>query len=129
VSTGEAITTSGAIEEARANVSSNLPENTFREDFSAESMNHEFDFTHLQGLESHYQHKGYWSIFLMSCIGVMIVFQSVLLTLVGFHVMDFSQYEWLLPALLVQNLAQVVGLATFAVKALFDKRTRRDDAV
>jgi hypothetical protein len=49
----------------------------------------------------------------------MVVFQSVLLGLVGAGIWDFSAYDWLLPALLVQNLAQVIGLAVFVVKALF----------
>jgi hypothetical protein len=49
----------------------------------------------------------------------MVIFQSVLLGLVGAGIWDFSRYAWLLPALLVQNLAQVIGLAVFVVKALF----------
>lgn len=55
----------------------------------------------------------------MGLMGVMILFQSYLLLKVGVGDWDFSKYEWLLPALLVQNLAQVVGLAVFVVKALF----------
>jgi hypothetical protein len=39
--------------------------------------------------------------------------------MVGVDVWSFTKYEWLLPALLVQNLAQIVGLAVFVVKALF----------
>ncbi len=49
----------------------------------------------------------------------MVVFQSFLLWMVGGGFWDFSEYEWLLPALLAQNLAQIVGLAVFVVKALF----------
>jgi len=49
----------------------------------------------------------------------MLAFQSYLLVMVGRGVWDFSAYEWLLPALLVQNLAQVVGLSVWAVKYLF----------
>ena len=55
----------------------------------------------------------------MGLMGVMILFQSYLMFKVGVGDWDFSKYEWLLPALLVQNLAQVVGLAVFVVKALF----------
>ena len=49
----------------------------------------------------------------------MIIFQSVLLGMVGAGVWDFTKYQWLLPVLLAQNLAQVIGLAVFVVKALF----------
>lgn len=99
----------------------------FEHSFEAASLDAEFDYAHLKGLTSHYHHKGCWSYFLMFCIGSMIIFQSVLLWLVGLNRMDFSQYTWLLPALLVQNLTQIVGLAAFAVRSLFDKRSRKDD--
>jgi hypothetical protein len=51
----------------------------------------------------------------------MISFQSFLLYEVGVGAWSFEKYTWLLPALLVQNLAQIVGLAVFVVKALFTK--------
>ena len=74
---------------------------------------------HLAGARDHYLHIGKWSKFLMSAIGGMILFQSALLTLVGLGWLDFTQYEWLLPVLLVQNLGQIVGLALYAVRYLF----------
>jgi hypothetical protein len=49
----------------------------------------------------------------------MVGYQSFLLYKVGTGAWDFSKYQWLLPSLLVQNLAQIVGLAVFVVKALF----------
>lgn len=76
-------------------------------------------YAHLKGLNDHYKHKGYWSYFLMGLMTVLIIFQSILLGLVGGGVWDFSKYDWLLPALLVQNFAQVIGLAVFVVRALF----------
>lgn len=85
-------------------------------------------YEHLQGTKDHYKHKGMWSWFLMAAIGGMVVFQSALLVLVGAGVLDFSQYDWLLPALLVQNLGQVVGLAVYAVRFLFsDIRGNSDE--
>jgi hypothetical protein len=74
---------------------------------------------HLVGLKSHYQHKSYWSTCLLMLVIGLMVFQSVLIVFVGLNRMDFNNYQWLLPALLVQNLAQVVGLAVFVVRALF----------
>lgn len=87
----------------------------FRRQSSAAQM----EYAHLQGLRDHYRHKGRWSTFLMFVMAGMVLFQSVLLGLVGAGIWDFSRYAWLLPALLVQNLAQVIGLAVFVVKALF----------
>jgi len=87
--------------------------------FSRESAAAQMEYAHLQGIRDHYRHKGRWSTFLMWVMAGMVIFQCVLLGLVGAGVWDFSQYEWLLPALLVQNLAQVIGLAVFVVKALF----------
>jgi hypothetical protein len=71
------------------------------------------------GRRGHYQHKGRWSWFLMAMMAGMLAFQSLLLGLVGADIWDFEGYEWLLPALLVQNLAQIAGLCVIVVKALF----------
>lgn len=87
--------------------------------FRTVSIESEERYEHLKGLREHYRHKGRWSNFLMLVMLGMVVFQSVLLGLVGAGIWDFSQYEWLLPLLLVQNLAQIIGLAVFVVKALF----------
>ncbi|MGS4883619.1 hypothetical protein [Roseibium sp. MB-4] len=83
------------------------------------SIDAQVQYAHLQGIKDHYWHKGKWSWFLMAAVGGMIIFQSVLLWKVGKGELDFTQYEWLLPALLVQNLGQVIGLAAYAVKYLF----------
>lgn len=78
-------------------------------------------YEHLKGLAAHYRHKRYWSIFLMSVIFMMVVFQFNLLVKVGTGQWDFKDYEWLLPALLVQNLTSIIGLALIVVKELFSK--------
>lgn len=87
--------------------------------FRETSVKSEVDWTHLKGLQSHYWHKKLWSFFLMALMASMVAFQSFLLVKVGLGEWDFSKYQWLLPALMVQNLAQVVGLAVFVVKSLF----------
>lgn len=97
----------------------NSLERTFNRRFSNASIEGQEKYEHLKGLRDHYKHKGRWSNFLMGVMAAMVIFQSVLLGLVGAGVWDFSAYDWLLPALLVQNLAQIIGLAVFVVKALF----------
>lgn len=87
--------------------------------FSSLSVESEAKYTHIAGLKDHYKHKARWSYFLMFLMFTMVLFQSILLYEVGIGAWDFSKYAWLLPALLVQNLAQIVGLAVFVVKALF----------
>lgn len=86
---------------------------------SQEAYNRLQTATRLQGLQEHFRHKKYWSYFLMGVMFVMIFFQSVLLGLVGAGIWSFKDYDWLLPALLAQNLAQIVGLAVFVVRSLF----------
>jgi hypothetical protein len=76
-------------------------------------------FADLTGRKGHYAHKGHWSFFLMSMMAAMILFQSIVIALVGADIWDFEGYDWLLPALLVQNLAQIAGLCLIVVKALF----------
>lgn len=77
------------------------------------------EYEHYLGVKQHYQHKGRWSEFLLLAIAGMIFYQMGLLILVGLNWLDFSDYDWLLPGLLVQNLAQIVGLSIYAVKNLF----------
>ncbi|MEP7349417.1 MAG: hypothetical protein ABI668_05630 [Sphingorhabdus sp.] len=98
----------------------------YREIFSQSEMQGQIEYEHLKGLRDHYRHKSRWSWFLMAVMGAMIAFQMLLLKYVGLGVWDFTEYEWLLPVLLVQNLAQVIGLAVFVVKALF-KDVRKGD--
>jgi hypothetical protein len=94
-------------------------EGIYRKKFSRDSIEAQAKYEHLQGLKDHYKQKGHWSTFLIILMGAMVVFQCVLLGMVGAGQWDFSEYEWLLPALLAQNLAQIVGLAIFVVKSLF----------
>jgi hypothetical protein len=77
-------------------------------------------YIHLTGLEDHYSLKKIWAYGIMLIMAGMLIFQSTLLGLVGDGVWSFKDYRWLLPALLVQNLAQIAGLAYIVVKALFN---------
>jgi hypothetical protein len=87
--------------------------------YETEAVKSEIAWAHLSGLQDHYKHKGRWSYFLMGLLTCMIAFQSALLWCVGLGVWDFTKYDWLLPALLVQNLGQIIALAYVVVKSLF----------
>lgn len=100
-------------------------ERQYIEDFDKEAVDQQVRYAHLRGIQDHYKHKERWSNFLMGVIALMLVFQSVLLVQVGRGAWDLTAYEWLLPALLVQNLAQVVGLSIWAVKYLFSDISRQ----
>lgn len=94
-------------------------EKGFLRRFSTRSIESEERYARLTGLRDHFRHKGWWSFFLMFLMFGMVVFQCVLLGMVGSGQWDFTEYDWLLPALLGQNLAQIVGLAVFVVRSLF----------
>lgn len=89
--------------------------------FNQRSVGSQEQYARLKGLEDHYRHKGNWSYFLMALMTGMIGFQTWLLIEVGRGNWDFTAYSWLLPALLAQNLAQIVGLAVFVVRSLFSE--------
>lgn len=95
------------------------------EEYRLRSIKTEVDYAHLEGIKDHYKHKGKWSTFLMLAVAGMLLFQSFLLLEVGLGRLNFRDYEWLLPALLVQNLGQVIGLAVYAVKYLFSDITNQ----
>lgn len=94
-------------------------EREYLTNFRVGSVDQQTRYIHLTGIRDHYRHKGRWSNFLILAIASMLIFQSYLLIKVGKGNWVFSDYDWLLPALLVQNLAQVVGLSVWAVKYLF----------
>lgn len=97
----------------------------YLEEYRLRSIQTEVDYAHLEGIRDHYKHKGNWSTFLMLAVAGMLLFQSFLLCEVGLGRLDFKDYEWLLPALLVQNLGQVIGLAVYAVRYLFSDITNK----
>jgi hypothetical protein len=94
-------------------------ERRFGSEFDRNAVEAEVAWANLSGLQDHYKFKGHWSVFLMVVLGSMTVFQWLLLVMVGFGLWDFTSYDWLLPALLVQNLGQIIGLAFIVVKSLF----------
>lgn len=96
-----------------------VQERRYADAFESDAVAQQAAYVHLSGISDHYRDKGLWSKFLMGAIAAMLGFQSLLLLMVGFGWWDFTSYEWLLPALLVQNLTQVVGLSVWAVKYLF----------
>lgn len=49
----------------------------------------------------------------------MVIFESILVMCVGFGWWDFTKYSWLIPTLMIQFLAQIVGLGLLVVKSLF----------
>lgn len=106
------------VEQHQGSIANNLQREWARR-FRSVSVESEEKYEHLKGLREHYIHKGRWSNFLMLVMLGMVGFQCFLLGMVGAGEWDFTKYEWLLPLLLVQNLAQIIGLAVFVVKSLF----------
>ena len=78
---------------------------------------------HLQGISDFYRSRRQWSAFLIGCIGVSLAFQMVLTFLVGWRVLDFTQYRWFLPIVASENFVQIVGLAIIVLKWLFSGAT------
>jgi hypothetical protein len=113
-----------SVEDALGDLSSDVPESRqleyeFEEFFSRRSVVSEELWIKLQGLKDHFTHKKRWSWLLMAIIGGMVAYQAVLIWMIGLGKLDFSQYEWLLPTLMIQYLTQIVGLAVFVVRSLF----------
>lgn len=87
--------------------------------FTMQAVDVERGFANLLGLRDHFRHKKYWSWFLMTIMAFMVVFQSLVIWMVGGGYWDFTKYAWLLPTLMIQYLAQIAGLALVAVRSLF----------
>lgn len=85
-----------------------------------DEITRQLSFAKLTAFTNHHESKKHWSLFMMATMAALVLFQMILLAKVGAGKWDFTAYEWLLPLLLVQNFAQIVGLALVVVKALFD---------
>lgn len=120
----EVLSEVSGIDQSEASESSRY-ELDYLEEYRLRSIKTEVDYAHLEGIRDHYKHKGTWSTFLMLAVAGMLLFQSFLLLEVGLGRLNFKDYEWLLPALLVQNLGQVIGLAVYAVRYLFSDITNQ----
>jgi len=116
------------LKEGLAEIEDVSAQEAWLEGFNAESADQEAKYVRLQALRDHFAHKGKWSYFLMFLMLLLVGFQCLLLGLVGGKVWDFSDYDWLLPLLLVQNFAQIVGLAVFVVRSLFTSMGRSEGA-
>ncbi|MCR5941847.1 hypothetical protein FG152_13585 [Ochrobactrum sp. XJ1] len=101
-------------------VPTDQPEPVSQIESDPDSIDRELDFERLKAFKNHHDSKKQWSDFMIDVMTILIGFQMVLLIMVGFGWWDFSKYEWLLPLLLVQNFAQIVGLALVVVRSLFD---------
>jgi len=110
-----------SLQELRQDVSAGTGDNpeALKKLYEQDAIESKKAYAQLSGLQRHYSHKAWWSLFLMVAMASMIGFQSYLLYKVGSNQWNFEAYDWLLPALLVQNLAQIAGLCVIVVKALF----------
>ena len=113
-----------SVESALEDLNSSPPEDrefeyAFEEEFSYRSVEAETLWTKLQGLKDHFKHKKIWSWALLVAMIWMVLFQSGLLVAIGLGKLDFASYDWLLPTVMIQYLAQIVGLAVFVVRSLF----------
>ena len=79
----------------------------------------EEQYSDLKAKQDRYRHKNIWSWLLLGCVVAVFAFQFTLIALIGCGIWDFKAYEWLLPALLLQNFGQIAGLAFIVVKSLF----------
>lgn len=93
----------------------------YEQTFSNESIEREAQFIRLQALKDHFKLKKEWSGFIKKTLIFLLGFQSILLLLVGFDFLNFRDYKWLLPTLLIQTLAHVSALAVIVVNSLFDR--------
>lgn len=74
---------------------------------------------HLQGIKDFYDSRKTWSIFLICCIALSLIFQITLTFLVGKGILNFVEYKWFLPIIVSENFIQIVALATIVLKWLF----------
>jgi hypothetical protein len=60
-----------------------------------------------------------WSVFLIIWISSLLIFQIALTGLIGGGRLDFTKYQWFLPAVVAQNFGQVIGMGYIVVRFLY----------
>lgn len=87
---------------------------------AADAIERAHRFNQMNAFKHHHDNKARWSVFVMYLMGGMIFFQCILLSKVGAGFWNFTQYPWLLQALMVTNFAEIAALAMVIIKALHD---------
>ena len=75
----------------------------------------------LEGLQDYFAMRRKWGAFLQICLSVILIFNIVLVFLVGFGLLKFKD-EWFLRLVLTTNLADIIGLVYLVVKFLFSNQ-------
>jgi hypothetical protein len=74
---------------------------------------------HLEGLRDFYTSRRQWSVFLIVCIAISLVFQISITVLVGLNLLNYTEYKWFLPIVVSENFIQILGLAAIVLKWIF----------
>jgi hypothetical protein len=80
---------------------------------------------HIKGLESFFELRSEWSLFLTLCIGFSLLGQFALAFMIGADLLNFKDYQVFLGAVVVENFLQIAGMGYIVVNFLFKEPTRR----
>lgn len=89
---------------------------------SERAVNEDMASVKLDGLKSFYKMRRVWSYYLAICLATILVFDIVLVVLVGLEALTFED-DWFLRIVLGTNLVDVIGLVYLVVRFLFGKDT------
>jgi hypothetical protein len=107
-----------AVKQSLAEVSTDAPAtfSDFRNQAEAERIE-------LEGRRQFFKLRGYWSGWLIGWITALLVFQTLLTMAIGSKLLDFREYSWFLPMVVVQNFLQIVGMGVVIVRFLYPGAT------
>ncbi|WP_293450575.1 hypothetical protein [Planktotalea sp.] len=71
------------------------------------------------GRKRYFDLRDKWSGWIIKWITALIAFNAVITVAVGAGLLDYSEYEWFITAIVVQTFLQIVGLGAIAVRYLF----------
>lgn len=88
-----------------------------------EAISAEAERIELEGRRNFFLLRKNWSTCIISWISVFIAFHIILTFCVGFKWLDFTNNPWIVPSIVLENFAQIIGMGIIVMKFLYPKNS------
>jgi hypothetical protein len=80
----------------------------------------------LDGRQNYFSLRKRWSLLLKLLLSISIIFQFIVILLVGFGCLNYKEYSWFINLVMGENFFQIIGLCLIVVNFLFPKECRKE---
>lgn len=70
-----------------------------------------------------------WSYFILLLLLLIVLYEAILVVLIGLDILVFVDYEWLIEIVIGGSIAQILGLPIIVAKFLFNPKSLEDNFI